>query len=173
MKNSEKLGRNDPCPCGSGKKYKKCCMGKEGSRPVDLKKWYRQKYDIRLKEPKDIEGIRETGRLVLESLEMVEHALRPGMTTEEINTMVHEHAEKNGAVPAPLNYRGFPKSVCTSVNEVICHGIPGAYELAEGDIINVDVTHIYKGYYADASKTFLWVRQVLTRKRSWKLRREA
>ncbi len=154
MKNSAKIGRNDPCPCGSGKKYKKCCMGREGERPVDMKKWYKQKYDIRLKDPGDIEGIRETGRLVIESLEMVEQALRPGMTTEEINTMVHAHAEKHGAVPAPLNYRGFPKSVCTSVNDVICHGIPGEYELADGDIINVDVTHIYKGYYADASKTF-------------------
>ncbi len=154
MKNGNKIGRNDPCPCGSGKKYKKCCMGKQNSRPVDIKKWYRQKYDIRLKEKKDVEGIKAAGRIVLESLDMVEAELKAGMNTDEINTLVHEHAAKYGAVPAPLNYRGFPKSVCTSVNDVICHGIPGEYVLKDGDIINVDVTHIYKGYYADASKTF-------------------
>ncbi|MFP3980272.1 MAG: methionyl aminopeptidase [Desulfobacterales bacterium] len=154
MKNGTKIGRNDPCPCGSGKKYKKCCMGRQTEKPVDLRKWYKQKYNIRLKESKDIEGIREAGRLVLESLDRVEAEIRAGITTEDINSVVHEHAESCGAVPAPLNYRGFPKSVCTSVNEVICHGIPGEYELKDGDIINVDVTHIYKGYYADASKTF-------------------
>ncbi|MFW5937094.1 MAG: methionyl aminopeptidase [Desulfosalsimonas sp.] len=154
MKNGTKIGRNDPCPCGSGKKYKKCCMGRQTEKPVDLRKWYKQKYNIRLKESKDIEGIREAGRLVLESLERAEAEIRAGITTEDINSVVHEHAESCGAVPAPLNYRGFPKSVCTSVNEVICHGIPGEYELKDGDIINVDVTHIYKGYYADASKTF-------------------
>jgi methionyl aminopeptidase len=155
MKNNGKIGRNDPCPCGSGKKYKKCCMGKYDSSPVDLKKLYRQKHDIALKEPKDIEGIRAAGGLVIESINLVEAELKAGMTTEEINTIVHEHAIKNNAVPAPLNYRGFPKSVCTSVNEVICHGIPGPYVLKDGDIINVDVTHIYKGYYADASRTFI------------------
>ncbi|MBS3733291.1 MAG: methionyl aminopeptidase [Desulfobacterales bacterium] len=154
MKNGTKIGRNDPCPCGSGKKYKKCCMGRQTEKPVDLRKWYKQKYNIRLKESKDIEGIREAGRLVLESLDRVEAEIRPGITTEDINSVVFEHAERYGAVPAPLNYRGFPKSVCTSVNEVICHGIPGEYELKDGDIINVDVTHIYHGYYADASKTF-------------------
>ena len=154
MKNGTKIGRNDPCPCGSGKKYKKCCMGRQTEKPVDIRKWYKQKYNIRLKESKDIEGIRAAGRIVLESLDRVQAAIRPGITTEDINSVVHEHAESCGAVPAPLNYRGFPKSVCTSVNEVICHGIPGEYELKDGDIINVDVTHIYNGYYADASKTF-------------------
>lgn len=129
-------------------------MGRQDIQPVDMKKWYKQKYNIRLKEPKDIEGIREAGKIVLESLDIVGDAIKPGITTEEINTIVHAHAAKYGAVPAPLNYRGFPKSVCTSVNEVICHGIPGDYVLKDGDIINVDVTHIYKGYYADASKTF-------------------
>jgi len=154
MKNGTKIGRNDPCPCGSGKKYKKCCMGRQTEKPVDLRKWYRQKYNIRLKESKDIEGIRAAGRLVLESLDRAEAEIRAGITTEDINSRISEHAESCGAIPAPLNYRGFPKSVCTSVNEVICHGIPGEYELKDGDIINVDVTHIYNGYYADASKTF-------------------
>ena len=87
-------------------------------------------------------------------LDRVEAIIRPGITTEAINTLVHEITIARGAIPAPLNYRGFPKSVCTSVNEVICHGIPGPYVLKDGDIINVDVTPILKGYYADASKTF-------------------
>ena len=83
--------------------------------------------------------------------------LRPGLTTEEINTFVHEHTLKQGGIPAPLNYRGFPKSVCTSINEVVCHGIPEARVLNDGDIINVDVTTIYpksKGFYGDTSATF-------------------
>ncbi|MGM0452016.1 MAG: type I methionyl aminopeptidase [Thermodesulfobacteriota bacterium] len=148
------VGRNDPCPCGSGKKYKKCCLNKKTDTPIDYAQWYKQKYNIRLKEPADIEGIRASGRLVIEALDRVEAALCPGMSTDEINTIVDELAQTHGAVPAPLNYRGFPKSVCTSVNEVICHGIPGNDLLKDGDIINVDVTYIYNGYYADASKTF-------------------
>ena len=77
------------------------------------------------------------------------------MTTDEINTLVHDFTIKNGATPAPLNYRGFPKSVCVSINEVICHGIPGDRVLKEQDLVNVDVTPILNGYYADTSKTFL------------------
>ena len=76
------------------------------------------------------------------------------MHTEEINTIVHEFTLKNNATPAPLDYRGFPKSVCVSVNEVVCHGIPGDRILADGDIANIDVTSILKGYYADANKTY-------------------
>lgn len=151
---SEKVGRNDPCPCGSGLKYKKCCLYASGDEADDLKAVYADKYDIRLKEPKDIEAIRAAGSLVVETLDLVEAQIRPGLSTDEINALVHEITIKNGATPAPLNYRGFPKSVCTSVNEVICHGIPGKYRLKEGDIINVDVTPILNGYYADASKTF-------------------
>ena len=94
------------------------------------------------------------GRLVLATLDMVAAEIRPGMVTEEINRLVHEFTLKNGARPAPLNYRGFPKSVCVSANEVICHGIPGKRRLADGDIVNVDVTTILNGYYADASKTY-------------------
>jgi methionyl aminopeptidase len=149
-----KVGRNDPCPCGSGQKYKKCCLNKAGVEEKNIKEVYAQKYQIRLKEPADIEAMRKTGRLVLELLDQVEAVLRPGLTTEDINTLVHAITIKNGAIPAPLNYKGFPKSVCTSVNEVICHGIPGCYALKSGDIINVDVTPILDGYYADASKTY-------------------
>jgi methionyl aminopeptidase len=150
----KKIGRNDPCPCGSGKKYKKCCMNAETPRPVDYKKLYADKYNIRLKSEKDIEQIRTCGKLVLETLDLVEAAIKPGVTTDELNTLAHDYAVKHGAVPAPLNYRGFPKSICTSVNEVICHGIPGGYKLKNGDILNVDVTHCLNGFYADANKTF-------------------
>lgn len=148
------VGRNTPCPCGSGRKYKKCCLDKLELVPEELKKLYAQKYNIKLKEPADIEGIRSAGRLVLETLDLVESEIRPGMTTDEINTLVHKFTLRNGAIPAPLNYRGFPKSVCVSVNEVICHGIPGPQVLKNGDIVNVDVTPILNGYYADANKTF-------------------
>lgn len=150
-----KVGRNDPCPCGSGRKYKKCCINKERSfqRP-DLADVYRKKYNIRLKEAKDVDGIRRAGALVLETLARVEARIEPGLPTEDINSLVHKHTIENGGTPAPLNYRGFPKSVCVSVNEVICHGIPGERKLMDGDIVNVDVTTILAGYYADASKTF-------------------
>lgn len=149
-----KVSRNDPCPCGSGLKYKKCCLGKDNGGVRSLKGVYYQKYKIRTKEPADTAAIRKAGRLALETLDLVEAAIRPGITTDSLNTLVHELTIKKGAVPAPLNYRGFPKSVCISVNEVICHGIPGERVLQDGDIVNVDVTPILDGYYADASKTF-------------------
>lgn len=151
---TKKLGRNDPCPCGSGLKYKKCCLLKKGSGHLDLKDLYLQKYRIRLKGKEDIEGIRKAGQLALELLQLVKDEIRPGIITDDINTLVHEFTLKNNAVSAPLNYRGFPKSVCVSVNEVICHGIPGKRVLKDGDIVNVDVTPILNGYYADASQTF-------------------
>lgn len=151
----QKTGRNDPCPCGSGRKYKKCCLGaKTQPQAMDIRNEYLRKHKIRLKEKADIDGIRLCGKLVLETLNMVEAAIRPGLETEKINTLVHEFTVKNGATPATLNYRKFPKSVCVSVNDVICHGIPGQRILEEGDIVNVDVTSILNGYYADANKTF-------------------
>lgn len=121
---------------------------------MDLKDKYFKKYNIRLKSEEDIEGIRKAGRLVMETQRLAEACLKPGITTDEINTLVHEHTIKSGAVPAPLNYRGYPKSVCVSVNEVICHGIPGDRVLNEGDIVNVDVTSILDGYYADANLSY-------------------
>lgn len=154
-KHGEKIGRNAPCPCGSGRKYKKCCLEKDlKAESVDLKTQYFKKHKIQIKESKDIEGIKKAGQLALATLDMVEAEIKPGMATEEINTLVHEFTISKNAVPAPLNYRGFPKSVCVSINEVICHGIPGDQILKEGDIVNVDVTPILNGYYADVSKTF-------------------
>jgi len=148
-----KVRRNDPCPCGSGLKYKRCCLARK--QGADRKTLYLERYRVRLKEPADIERLRRAGRLVLETLDLVEAHIRAGMATEEINRLVHEFTLANGGTPAPLHYHGFPKSVCVSVNEVVCHGIPGSRVLEEGDIVNVDVTTILDGFYADAGKTFL------------------
>lgn len=118
-----------------------------------IKDKYAKLYKIRLKEKKDIIRIKKAGRLTVDILNLVEEHIKPGITTNEINTLVEEFTRKNDALSAPLNYRGFPKSVCTSVNSVVCHGIPDDRALKDGDIVNVDVTPIVDGYFADASKT--------------------
>lgn len=149
-----KIGRNDPCPCGSGKKYKKCCMNTTNSESLNLSETYFKRYKVRLKTPEQIEGIRRCGKLVMQTFDAIKDMIKPGVQTEEINKVVHEFTIKNNARPAPLNYHGFPKSVCISPNEVICHGIPGEYTLKDGDIVNVDITSILDGYYADCNQTF-------------------
>ncbi len=120
----------------------------------DVKEVYLKKHNIRLKQKADVEAIKRAGKLAVKTLDLVEKLIKPGLKTEEINTLVHEYTIQEGAKPAPLNYRGFPKSVCVSVNDVICHGIPGDRVLRNGDIVNIDITPILNGYYADASKTF-------------------
>ncbi|MCL2260312.1 MAG: type I methionyl aminopeptidase [Fibromonadales bacterium] len=107
-----------------------------------------------IKTPKEIERIRDCGALVAETLAKAGEMCKPGVTTQDIDNFVREFTLKNGAIPACLGYKGFPKSVCTSVNEVVTHGIPGLYMLKEGDIINVDITSILNGYHADSSRTF-------------------
>jgi methionyl aminopeptidase len=109
---------------------------------------------IIIKNQQQIEGIRKSCRLAAEALKYLEQFAKPGNTTDYINRRAHEFILSHGAKPAPLNYGGFPKSVCTSVNDVICHGIPGPYLLKEGDILNVDVTTILNGYYGDTCKMF-------------------
>ena len=109
---------------------------------------------IELFSPREIEALRVVCRMAAETLMLAGEKLRAGMTTDDINTLVHEDTLRRGAKPAPLNYHGFPKSVCTSVNEVVCHGIPGPQVLKNGDIVNVDVTHIYNGWFGDTSATF-------------------
>ena len=153
-KKSAKIGRNDACPCGSGKKFKNCCMGQSSPPPESLRKIYQKRYNIHLKTDAEVEKIRQAGELVLATFAAVEAALRPGLVTDEINTIVHDYTIRHGATPAPLNYRGFPKSVCVSINDVICHGIPGPRILEDGDIVNIDITSILDGYYADANKTY-------------------
>ena len=119
-----------------------------------IKSQYATLYNIRLKEKKDIIGIQKAGRLAVDILNHVEEHIKPGITTNYINSLVEEFTKKNNAISAPLNYNGFPKSVCTSINNVICHGIPDDTVLNDGDIVNIDVTPILEGYYADTSKTF-------------------
>jgi len=102
----------------------------------------------------ELEGMRAAGRLAADALEYVGSKIRVGMKTEEINTLAHHYILAHGAYPATLNYKGFPKSLCTSVNNVVCHGIPGSLVLKDGDIINVDITVILKGFFGDTSKTF-------------------
>src|SRR4051794_39657073 len=109
---------------------------------------------VEIKSPKEIESLRRASRIAAETLVAVGELIRPGITTVDINRFVHEDTLRRGARPAPLNYHGFPKSVCTSVNEIVCHGIPGAQRLKDGDIINVDVTSIYEGFHGDTSATF-------------------
>ncbi len=109
-----------------------------------------------IKTPEQIEGIREAGKLNTAVLDEVARNIREGMSTLEIDKIVYDYTTSHGGTPAPLNYEGFPKSVCTSINEVVCHGIPKAEDiLEEGDIINVDCTTILNGYYADASRMFI------------------
>lgn len=143
------MSRNDPCWCGSGRKYKQCHMAADRGHSG-------RNRGVVIKSQEQVDGIREASRLTAQILDMVADRIRAGITTEEINTWVHEMTIENGARPAPLNYRGFPKSVCTSLNNVICHGIPSPETyLKDGDIINVDVTSILNGYYGDASRMFL------------------
>jgi methionyl aminopeptidase len=111
---------------------------------------------ITIKTKEEIELMRKSGRLAAETLNHLEKLLKPGMSTLEVNNICHDYILSHGAIPAPLNYKGFPKSVCTSINQVVCHGIPSdKVKIKEGDILNVDVTTILNGYYGDTNKTFL------------------
>ncbi len=112
---------------------------------------------VSIKSQEEIEKMRVSGRLAAEQLEMIEEHVRPGISTGELDRICHDYTvDIQDAIPAPLNYRGFPKSICTSVNHVVCHGIPSDKKiLKNGDIINIDVTVIKDGYHGDTSKTFL------------------
>ena len=109
-----------------------------------------------IKTPEQIEGIRLSGEINTGVLDLIEKEIHAGMCTAEIDKLVYDYTVDHGAIPAPLNYEGFPKSVCTSINEVVCHGIPSVTDvLEEGDIVNVDVSTIFNGYYSDASRMFI------------------
>lgn len=110
---------------------------------------------IEVKTPEEIEKMRASGRAAREVLDIAGRMVRPGVTTDEIDAVVHEESLKRGAYPSPLNYHGFPKSCCTSVNEVICHGIPDDRKLLDGDIINLDITVYLNGYHGDCSEMFV------------------
>lgn len=110
--------------------------------------------NVSVKTFKEVEAMRIVGQMAADTLLAVGEMIKPGITTEDINKFVHDDTVRRGGWPAPLNYHGFPKSVCTSINEVVCHGIPGRRVLEPGDIINVDVTTIFKGFFGDTSATF-------------------
>ena len=152
----DKIGRNDDCWCGSGNKYKHCHQLFD-EKLAELKSAGRKIPTHKMvKNAAQIEGIREAGKVNNAILDEVASKIKMGMSTEEINSIVVEATARLGGIAAPLNYEGFPKSVCTSINDQVCHGIPSAEDILEdGDIVNVDVTTIYKGYYADASRMFL------------------
>jgi len=150
------ISRNEKCWCGSGKKYKIC---HERNDEEKLSRYVSEGYIIPKRElilnPGQIEGIRKSAKLSIKIMDEVDKIIKEGITTEEINTLVHKMTTDAGAIPATLNYEGFPKSVCTSINNVVCHGIPGKTQLKNGDIINVDITTILDGYYSDMSRMYM------------------
>ena len=148
-----KLARNDQCWCGSGKKYKKCHLESDALTGTPEKTVPPK--GIRIKTPEEIAGIAKCCKLTADILDMLYEKIVAGITTNDINEWVHEYTISHGAVPAPLGYNRFPKSVCTSLNNVICHGIPDSTVLKNGDIINVDVTCILNGYYGDANRMYM------------------
>ena len=129
---------------------------------------------VTIKTDQEIEKMRVAGRLASEVLDMIEEHVVSGVTTDELNTICHDYiVEQQGAIPAPLNYRGFPKSICTSVNHVICHGIPGEKKLKKGDIINIDVTVIKDGYHGDNSRMYYVGKPSIMAKRLCDIARES
>ncbi len=151
-----KLGRNDPCWCGSGRKYKACHMAiDEKIQQYALQGHIVPDHDI-LKTKEQIEGIKESSKINIAVLDYVAEKIRVGMSTEEIDRLVQEKTAQMGGIPAPLGYDGFPKSVCTSINGQVCHGIPSEADiLKDGDIVNVDVSTIYHGFFSDSSRMFM------------------
>ena len=163
---------NDACWCGSGRKYKRCHRPLEGrveqgvvspmravpshiARPPyadtgEVTRWA----ESRVKSPEIIERMRHAGAVAAEILRLVGEQVRPGITTDALDVFVHEATIERGAYPSPLNYHHYPKSLCTSVNEVICHGIPDSRELQDGDIVNLDVTAFIGGVHGDTNATF-------------------
>jgi methionyl aminopeptidase len=150
------IGRNDPCWCGSGKKWKKCHYPLPSSQTEfeQLKERYLRQYQIVLKTEEQIEGIRRACRLTAEILAATCARAAEGVTTNELDRFAHQLHLDAGARPAPLGFGNppFPKSICTSLNEVICHGIPDDRPLEAGDIMNIDVSLELNGYYGDTSR---------------------
>ena len=144
-------GRNDPCWCGSGKKYKKCHLRRDESDSSKL--------NIENGTDKTavfIKGMEKAGDFNGEAMDYIRPFVKAGISTQELNDLVHDYTVKAGHIPACLGYRGYPRSCCISVNDVVCHGIPSSKQiLRDGDIVNVDLTTIVNGYYGDSSETFI------------------
>ncbi|WP_251212776.1 methionyl aminopeptidase [Adlercreutzia murintestinalis] len=150
------LGRNDECWCGSGRKYKKCHADFDERLEALANAGEEVPPRSLLKTPEDIAGVKRSAAVNIGVLDYVAEHIAPGVTTEQIDQWVHDYTFEHGAIPAPLDYEGFPKSVCTSVNEVVCHGIPDPDQvLAAGDIVNVDCSTIKDGYFSDSSRMFM------------------
>jgi len=167
------LKANDPCWCGSGRKFKRCHRDSaERLQPGRISPMRTVPPEIprpdyaatgepvrrpepRVKSPDVIERMRRAGRAAAEVLEIGAAAVAPGVTTDEIDAIVHQAYIDRGGYPSTLNYRGYPKSLCTSVNEVICHGIPDDRALRDGDIVNLDVTIYLDGVHGDTNATYL------------------
>lgn len=152
----KKLGRNDLCWCKSGRKYKVCHMAfDEKIQQYELEGHIVPDHDI-IKTKEQIEGIKESSKINIAVLDYVAEHIRIGMSTEEIDRLVYEKTTQMGGIPATLGYDGYPKSVCTSLNNQVCHGIPSKKDiLKDGDIVNVDASTIYKGYFSDSSRMFM------------------
>ena len=151
-----RIGKNDPCWCGSGKPYCECHMTFDQKISRARFAGHEVPSHKIIKTPAQIEGIRESGKLNVAVLDYVAEHIKAGITTEEIDQWVYNETTRMGGIPAPLGYEGFPKSVCTSINDQVCHGIPsGDVVLKDGDIINVDVSTILHGYFSDSSRMFL------------------
>jgi methionyl aminopeptidase len=177
-------GRNDPCWCGSGQKYKKCHLDTDGAaaekapaaarrplqpgvvsprrsvpasivRPDYAATGRPRAQGADLRTPEELARMRRACAAAARVLRVAGEAVRPGVTTDGIDELAHAEILRLGAYPSPLNYRGFPKSICTSVNEVICHGIPDSRPLEDGDIVNLDITVYLEGMHGDCSATFL------------------
>lgn len=147
--------KDDRCWCGSGLFYNECHKELDAEIEEYKKKGYVVPSKKLIKNKEQIEGIREACRINTLILDRVAREIKAGMTTEDINKIVHEETIKLGGIPGPLGYEGFPKSVCVSVNNVVCHGIPSRKEvLEEGDIVNVDCTTCVNGFYGDSSRMF-------------------
>jgi methionyl aminopeptidase len=150
-----KLSRNDACWCGSGIKYKKCHEAFDARMDMLRQKGCTVPDNSLIKTPKDIEGIKASAAINMAVLDYVAAHIKEGTTTAEIDEWVMSETKRLGGIPAPLNYKGFPKSVCTSINDVVCHGIPDEnIVLKNGDIVNVDCSTILNGYFSDSSRMF-------------------
>ena len=151
----EKPGRNDFCWCGSGKKYKKCHIDfDEKIEEASCQGHIVPSHDI-IKNEEQINKIKDSAKINIAVLDYVAAHIKEGISTAEIDKWVYDITVSMGGIPAPLNYEGFPKSVCTSINNEVCHGIPSeSVILKSGDIINVDVSTNLNGYYSDSSRMF-------------------
>lgn len=151
----EKLGRNDDCWCGSGRKYKKCHSAFDEKREEYRRRGILIPPRRIIKSPEQVQGIRESAKINIAILDYIDEHIKAGISTQEIDNWVSAITKRSGAIAATLNYEGYPKSVCTSINDVVCHGIPSKNEiLKDGDIINVDASTIYKGYFSDSSRMY-------------------